>query len=336
MSKEYYTKLFEKYLNNDITQEEVRSLIRWMKSTPFDSWAEEEWNNVSTDMDPELQRKLFEEICNQPSISLEVTNKKRKTLQLWLSRVAVILLLFLSIGSSIYYYSKIEKETKEMIFTVDKGQKANVTLPDGTKVWVNSNSELRYTFRMSSNERILHLNGEAYFEVAPDTESPFTVYLDGLSVTALGTSFNIKSYEDEVRTSVILINGKVGVNTQSSRDILLPDERIIYDKSTGKMSKSKMDNALSYTHWRDNILVFEAETFDNIARILERYYNTKIVFESESLKKHRFTGSPGNTSLESILQILSLTSPLSYELRDSTIILRENTQQKKYYEKALR
>ena len=81
---------------------------------------------------------------------------------------------------------------------------------------------------------------------------------------------------------------------------------------------------------------FEAESFENIVRVLERYYNTRIVFETESLKQYRFTGTLGNTSLESILQILSLTSPLDYEVKDSVIILRENIKEKAYYEKALK
>ena len=102
------------------------------------------------------------------------------------------------------------------------------------------------------------------------------------------------------------------------------------------MEKSSVENAKEYINWKYNELTFKGETFENIVHTLERYYNTRIVFESESLKKYRFTGTPGNTSLESILQILSLTSPLSYEVKDSLIILRENVKQKAYYEKALK
>ncbi len=102
------------------------------------------------------------------------------------------------------------------------------------------------------------------------------------------------------------------------------------------MEKSSVDNAADYINWKYNELTFNGETFESIAHTLERYYNTRIIFESESLKKYRFTGTPGNTSLESILQILSLTSPLTYEVKDSVIVLRENMKEKAYYEKALK
>ena len=102
------------------------------------------------------------------------------------------------------------------------------------------------------------------------------------------------------------------------------------------LKKGTVYDAKDYASWKDNTLSFEAESFENIVRVLERYYNTKIEFESESLKQYRFTGTPGNTSLESILQILSLTSPLDYEVKDNVIILRENIKEKAYYEKALK
>ena len=117
---------------------------------------------------------------------------------------------------------------------------------------------------------------------------------------------------------------------------LEPNQRILFDKSTGKMKKSEVADAADFSGWMYNVLNFEAETFESIVQTLQRLYNARIVFESESLKEYHFTGSPGNTSLESILQILSLTSPLSYEVQDSVIILRENTKEKAWYEKALK
>ena len=291
-------------------------------------------------MDTKLQRQLFGQIKEKISqidrtCLPEKENRPRK-FYLWFARVASVILLLLMTGLSLHYYTMSQMIMPDMIVSVEKGQKANVVLPDGSKVWVNSDSRLSYGSRFNQKERVLSLEGEAYFEVTPDKDRPFIVETDELAVRALGTSFNVKSYEEEKDASTVLMTGKVEVTSDYDRLVLNPNERIVFNKQTGHMEKSTVENTGDYINWKYNALTFNGETFENIVHTLERYYNTRIVFESETLKKYRFTGTPGNTSLESILQILSLTSPLSYEVRDSMIILRENVKQKAYYEKALK
>lgn len=340
MEKTDYIQLFDKFLQKQASAEEIRLLIQWLKSDgSFQDWTNEEWNAASSQMDTQLQRKLLGQIkdkINQDNTIQLPAKSKLHTLYLWAGRVASIVLLVLLTGLSVYYYTANQQDMQDMIVSVEKGQKANVVLPDGSKVWVNSDSKLSYGNRFNQKERVLSLEGEAYFEVAPDKDRPFIVETNEMAVRALGTSFNVKSYDDEKDASTVLMTGKVEVTTNSECLTLTPNEKIIFNRLTGHMEKSSVDNASDYINWKDNALTFNGETFENIVHTLERYYNTRILFESESLKKYRFTGTPGNTSLESILQILSLTSPLSYEVTDSVIILRENMKQKAYYEKALK
>lgn len=341
MEKIDYIQLFDKFLLKQASTEEIQVLIQWLKSEgSFQDWADEEWNAAASEMDTKLQRKLFGEIKEKISqidrtCLPEKENRPRK-FYLWSARVASVILLLLMTGLSVYYYTMSQMIMPDMIVSVEKGQKANVVLPDGSKVWVNSDSRLSYGSRFNQKERVLSLEGEAYFEVTPDKDRPFIVETDELAVRALGTSFNVKSYEEEKDASTVLMTGKVEVTSDYDRLVLNPNERIVFNKQTGHMEKSTVENTGDYINWKYNALTFNGETFENIVHTLERYYNTRIVFESETLKKYRFTGTPGNTSLESILQILSLTSPLSYEVRDSMIILRENVKQKAYYEKALK
>lgn len=340
MEKTDYIKLFDKFLQKQASAEEIRLLIQWLKSDgSFQDWTNDEWDAASSEMDTKLQRKLLGQIkdkINQDhTIQLPEKSKSRR-LYLWAGRVASVVLLVLLTGISVYYYATGRQDMQDMIVSVEKGQKANVVLPDGSKVWVNSDSKLSYGSRFNKKERVLQLEGEAYFEVASDKDRPFIVETNEMAVRALGTSFNVKSYEDENSASTVLRTGRVEVTTDSDCLILNPNEKIVFNKQTGHAQKSSIDNATDYINWKYNELTFNGETFENIAHTLERYYNTRIIFESESLKKYRFTGTPGNTSLESILQILSLTSPLSYEVKDSMIILRENMKQKAYYEKALK
>lgn len=340
MEKQDYIQLFDKFLLKQASPEEVQILIQWLKSEgSFQDWMDEEWDAASSGMDTDLQQKLLGQIKKKISLETQQAPLKRnkyRTIYLWTARIASVIILLLLTGISVYRYAMEQQKMQDMIVSVEKGQKANVVLPDGSKVWVNSDSRLIYGSRFTSKERILELEGEAYFEVAPDKDRPFIVETKNISVKALGTSFDVKSYKEDNWVSAVLMTGKVEVWSENEKLILEPNQRILFDKSTGKMEKSRVTDATDFSGWMYNTLSFEAETFENIVQTLQRLYNTKIVFESESLKKYRFTGSPGNTSLESILQILSLTSPLSYEVKDSVIVLRENKKEKAWYEKALK
>lgn len=343
MEKTDYIQLFDKFLLKQASAEEIQALIQWLKSEgSFQDWTDEEWSMASTEMDAGVQQRLFvqikEKINQESNVLLPGPRKENKLhkLYLWTARIASIIMIVLLTSLSVYYYTAKQLKMHDMIVSVDKGQKATVVLPDGSKVWVNSDSKLVYGNRFTSKERVLELEGEAYFEVAPDKNRPFIVETDNFSVKALGTSFDVKSYKEDTWASTVLMSGKVEVKSKKETLILEPDQRILFDKTTGKMEKSIVTDAGDYSGWMYNTLSFEAETFENIVQTLQRLYNTRIIFETESLKKYRFTGTPGNTSLESILQILSLTSPLSYEVKDSVIILRENTKEKAWYEKALK
>lgn len=340
MEKTDYILLFDKFLQKQASPEEVQTLIQWLKSEgSFQNWIDEEWDAAASVMDTALQQKLLgqikDKIGRERKIQLLVKKQHHKLYQ-WTARIASVIILLLLTGISVYQYAKHQSVMPDMVVSVEKGQKASVVLPDGSKVWVNSDSKLSYGSRFNQEERVLTLEGEAYFEVTPDKERPFIVKTNELSVRALGTSFNVKAYGEDNDVSTVLMTGRVEVTSNLDRFILNPNEKIVFDRQTGRMNKSSVEDTGHYINWKHHILTFNGETFENIAHTLERNYNTRIVFESEALKKYRFTGTLGNTSLESILQILSLTSPLSYEVRDSVIILSENVNQKAYYEKALK
>lgn len=338
MENNAHIRLFDKFLQKQATPDEVRQLIRWLENgAEFDAWADCEWQAASREMEPELQRRLFRQIQariqpQQPAV--RHGSRRRLWNASW--RVAAVLLLMLATGLSMYFYTVRKMTMPDMVVAVEKGQKAALTLPDGSKVWVNSDSRLTYGSRFTAKERVLQLEGEAYFEVAPDKSRPFIVETNRLSVEALGTCFDVKNYKEEDHISTVLMTGRVKVESGRECIFLEPNEKVTFHKATGRMRKTTLAEAAGYADWKFNKLSFQAETFENIAYMLERYYNTRIVFGSESLKKYRFTGSIGNTSLESVLQILSLTSPLSYEVKDSVILLNENIQQKAYYENALK
>lgn len=342
MERAEYIQLFNRFLERRATTQEVLLLIQWLKNEgSFSNWADEEWDTASSDMNSVLQQQLFEQIREKLQIKGTAKTMQKSFKQHILSntgilRIAAVFLLLIVSGLSILYINIPPTPVSDMTVSVEKGQKANVTLPDGSLVWINSDSHLTYGNRFNGKERVIQLKGEGYFEVVPDKQRPFIVETAGLSIQALGTSFDIKAYSDDDYISAVLMTGKVSIKSAHETQLLLPNERLVFNKQTGTMQKGEVEDASSYSGWKNNTLSFKSETFENIVKTLERNYNTKIIFESESLKKYRFTGSPNNTSLESTLQILSLTSPLIYKIQQNLIILQENTKQKAYYENELK
>jgi ferric-dicitrate binding protein FerR (iron transport regulator) len=208
---------------------------------------------------------------------------------------------------------------------VDIGQKAGVQLPDGTQIWLNSASSLTYDTEYNQKDRIVYLQGEAYFEVSSDKEKPFIVKTDDVSVEALGTSFNVKAYPDDDYVTATLIEGSVKVSSPFQSDLLKPNEKLAFSKNKQQFTKTVLLDAERNISWKNNYLAFEQENLEDIAKVLERMYNVQIQFTSEKLKHIRFSGTITNNNLESVLQLIMLVSPIRYSIeKDSVIIIKES------------
>ena len=227
--------------------------------------------------------------------------------------------------NKLVYEPQEEEEEKITIqnnhLVIPKGKTYQLLLSDGTRIWLNSETEITYPTRFVGNKREITLIGEAFFEVAKDKEHPFIVKTDDMEVEALGTTFNVKAYEDDARIIATLFSGSVRVSAGRYNVILSPDEGAIWRRKSGKLAVRKLDNSNYAKMWRDNELVFSGETLEEIAVILNRMYNVQIVFKSDEIKKFRFTGVICNNSLDNIIELISLTSPITYKTVGDTIEL---------------
>lgn len=334
MDKKEVLDIFEKYLFSQATAEQINQLSSWIRTNKaISDWLEQQIANSSSSIDKDIQLRMFSAIKNQIKKEIptkEIQNVRRFTLKGWM-KVAAIFLLPLISGLFVYLAMNISNSSAKLVVSVDRGQKASVVLPDGSKAWINSLSELTYSNDFNRNDRILYLDGEAFFEVKPNPKKPFIVRTKHISVEALGTSFGVKAYHDDLYTSGILMTGKVKVSTPVGNAILHPNERITYDAINRTAIKSKVANATDFTGWIHNELRFENESLSSIAKTIQRIYNIDIVFSSERLKKLRYTGTVENNSLESMLNMIALTSPISFEINSDTIILYENKRLLKHY-----
>ncbi|MDN3690526.1 FecR family protein [Cyclobacterium jeungdonense] len=213
----------------------------------------------------------------------------------------------------------ISPPTEEVLITrtVPAGKRAIVTLADGSKVFLNAESELIYPKQQSPDQRWVQLKGEAFFEVEKE-KRPFKVLTDYSEIAVLGTAFNVKEAHQEL--SVALVSGKVHVKDREGNQYdLAPLEMLTVDKA-GKASKSGFD-VLAVTGWKDRILVFQDDDLEQVIKKLEHWYGVDLDFSGEVSATWNYSGTYHNENLENVLKGISLTSGLDYRLEKGKVFL---------------
>lgn len=328
--------LIERFFSDTISEEELDLLRQWYcdetKKGEIKNLYWDKWCASSDDMDIDVQnqvwqnlQKILEERQPMADKATDISSYRRK-IYLWMRYAALFLLPF--IGGIFTYYFFIDKgadvlSMKDMEVIVERGQKAKVSLPDGTSVWMNSDTKLKYAADFNHKDRIIVLDGEAFFDVAKNKEKPFIVRANDLEVQALGTQFNVKAYSTDNQIVTSLIEGMVEVRDKKESVILNPNEMADFYKFDNKIVKNRMEDVDFVLAWRANELAFNGENLEEIATTLERLYNINIVFESPKLKKIRFSGKIKNNNLENVFQLINLVAPISYIVKDSVVILRD-------------
>lgn len=230
------------------------------------------------------------------------------------------------------------------------GSKTSLVLPDGTKVWLNSGSQLRYDKHYGNKQREVSLTGEAYFDVVKNPDLPFVIHTNRMDIKVLGTAFNVKCYPGEKTTETSLIRGSIEVTLKDRQEKirLKPNEKLVVsdavaaeelsvkqaESSPGKEKKPRKplislssltllpaDNTIIETAWVMNRLVFSSETFEEVALKMERWYNVKISFSDESLKSATLTGNFEKETLGEALSALQLVTPFSYSIKNDLIVI---------------
>ena len=206
---------------------------------------------------------------------------------------------------------------------VPRGGLYLLVLSDGTRVWMNSDSRLKYPVMFSSNKREVILSGEAYFDVVKDKSAPFIVKTESGNIEVLGTEFNIKCYSDEDALVTTLVNGKVKFDDGINPSVILkPEEQLIFEKENGQSIVRKV-NVNHYISWKDNRLSFQGETLDMIMKTLSRWYNVEVVFEDSTLKALEFSGNLNKfTNIQEFLSLFELGVNVKFEVRNRTVYVR--------------
>lgn len=239
----------------------------------------------------------------------------------------------LAIGLSLFYHSYQQRASApQQAMMIKKrtslGEKKTIMLPDSTFVKLNSGSELTYTVPFENKAREVNLTGEAFFEVARNVEKPFIITTGKVKTTVLGTSFDLKAYQDEEDITVVVTSGKVQVQRKdegSNLDgvVLLPNEKVTLHKARGKMVKEACDPD-DLIAWKDGKLVFRKAGFSEVLSELEKWYGVQIIRPEGLEVPGRFSGEFVDKSLQKVLDGLSFSHLISYELNGKIVTLSES------------
>jgi transmembrane sensor len=371
--KEHINEIITNVLAGEATAEEELILIDWLgesdENQQYFTESEKAWNtfNIARHRNKYDYRSAFNKFSlniRKPKRTKEQVNYRillRSSLK-WAS-IGIILL---AIGS-VFSYFMIRHENNNNRKTIEisspYGSRSNVILADGSSVWLNAGSKLKYSQNFGSIDRIIYLEGEGFFNVEKDTRKPFTVITSQLEIVALGTSFNVKSYPEEGYIQTTLISGSLQVTRSQSKQedaglVLEPNQQITYYKGSEKMlltresdtgEKDKVEPVQRartpvqapprivmsrgidpeiFTAWKDNRLIFDNEPFESIAIKLERRFGARIIIEDEEIKNKKFKGRFEEITIEQALTALKFASPFEFYIKEDTIFITCQTEKK--------
>ncbi|SHF84595.1 FecR family protein [Pedobacter caeni] len=257
--------------------------------------------------------------------------------------VAIACSLFLIALASLFYLNKKEAPDFDTEIVSGKGMRKKLKLPDGTLVWLNADSKLSYDNDINKKEqRLVHLTGEAFFDVAHMKNRPFIVRTNQISVKVLGTAFNVKAYDKDVVSEATLLRGSIelSVNNRSEQKILLkPSEKFAFtekkkarnDEQDPEDISLKIENInpvridgqeyIEEISWKDDVLVFRNESLEDLKPRLERWFNVQIEINSSVSKSYRFTGIFKNENITEALTAMQLIKPFHFKLKADDIII---------------
>ena len=207
--------------------------------------------------------------------------------------------------------------------TTPIGGEYSLVLSDGTKVFLNADSELKYPVEFSDGKRIVDLKGEAYFEVHKDSLRPFIVRMNGAEVTVLGTSFNVNTYGDDGQIYTTLVNGSVRVASMKNKqeEMLKPGMQSVMNVQSGLLTVREVD-VEPYVAWREGRFVFRAMTLDLIMRQLQRWYDFEVFYQNSELKDYEFRGViKRDMDLDKVLSVIKATTNVDFEVKGKVITI---------------
>lgn len=243
-----------------------------------------------------------------------------------LQRVAAVLIIPLLVYSGYLALQNITlKKHKEEFLVMQtirsrQGMVSEFSLPDGTKVWLNSDSELRFPTYFNGRSRDVNLNGEAFFDVTKNEKQPFRINANGLDVEVLGTSLNIISYEDEPMSEIVLVEGKVSLSFETEEgekksETIIPGQRAVFLENSEEIVKDNV-NTDKYISWKDGNLIFREDSMEDVIRRLSHWFNVTIIVDDPEINEYVYNATFRNEKIQDVLSLLKISAPIDYKFEE--------------------
>jgi ferric-dicitrate binding protein FerR (iron transport regulator) len=342
--KKYDKDFLHRYLTGVCSEQEKRDFWLWLAkadSMEVTDQMRQKWENCKRSDNgflgarDRLLSKIHERMqqndrldhkpiaINDSHTTLTYTNTRNRL------RYAAMIILALVSAAVFFYVANVQAPSPATTPTLitkstKSGQRLTLRLPDGSMVFLNSNSKISFPENFAAHERTVSLAGEAFFDVTEDNEKPFSVLSGSLSTTALGTSFNVRYHTDSDIATVSLVDGMVQVSVTEDLDqalsvMLKPGEEVLYSKSVQALEKRLFEK--DQLAWKDGVLQFNEDNIGDVVKKLEQWYGVQIEVVEPPDYQWKFIGKFENQSLENVLRGMSFSKDVEYKIEDDIVYL---------------
>ncbi len=322
--------LLAKYMAGEAGEKEVRKVVDWIGKNPGNQALYNEiktdWNKMDMmdkrfDVDnawSKLQNRILDK--EEPALIKEMQTPRKQVLRFpALMRIAAALLLLAAVGAVLIYITDRSQTVRMVTAYNEKGKE--VTLPDGSVIFLNSASSVSYSNNFGKKSREIDLKGEAYFEVTPDKSKPFVIYANNAQIKVLGTSFNVDANDAKDKVEVYVTSGVVELSEMANLNnkvLLHPGNAGFIDNKTINMTSTGDKNCLA---WKTGDLTFNGTRLNDVTSVLNEVYDVHIVIREAGIDTTRIEGSYQNDPLEHILRVICTQNHLNIAKSDDTIYL---------------
>ena len=346
----YIESIIVNLLSGAATDEEVAELRIWLEQSPDNQIMLNRYRNLDTLLSACQGKGRYQTdkawLRTKPHLV-----KKSYSLK-WFYRIAAAVIIAFASGMSTMYLIKDRPIADEQVlssnthyteYMVPYGSKSRLMLPDSSVIWMNAGSKLGYHQEFNRSQREIFFEGEGYFHVSKNPDKPFYVRTPSVSLKVLGTSFNLKAYPEETDIETTVESGSVQIIGQIDgkhiQDLVLtanqkavvprnisdpPAENTPREESVRPIVVKNIPDTRLYTSWKDNRWRIEKETLGTLSVKLERKYNVRISFTDDLLKRYSFTGILEEETLEQVLEVIKLSAPINYHVKQNVVTLSRN------------
>ena len=316
----------------DCTSQELSAIKNWLSNpenqSEVESWLLEHWASSPEIDSITLIETVFRQIQEYEKEHLPKSGFSVSRILKIYQKVAAFLLIPIIGFGIIYWVIQYDKPDGQYTETIaPRGQKSQIVLADGTKVWLNSDTKIKYPGSFSKDQRDVYLDGEAFFEVSKNAHQPFVVHTSQVNVKVLGTKFNVKAYADETEIETSLFEGKINLEMNSSsiettvEKEVEPGQSFVYSKTDHQLVANHFPQD-EINGWKNNQLIFKDDTFSNLVRKIERWYDVKVVYNEKQFDDRRLTVELyEGERLDRLMSIISLALSVDYKYEKGEIIL---------------